>query len=414
MSKIISNNKRGQSSDFIDIEEREGEGDEVATPVKLSSSKIDVESLLKKSHEVRDRIRKKREDDKIKDSPKQLNTFSSDYKYKEENKRVSPDQNNFTTEDVIYKNNKNLKKQIIVEINPSKDEKPLQNLEVVKSRTYNYTDQNNPTTHEYLHSGEPRQYLARSHALDTFQVQPQKLQNSKKLQKQVAISMSETPQNFNRNFKNLKQKRNHLSPNFIGNGRISTLASPHTAFSHRSSTTIKSYNFRIGHSNKNNKFNAASPKNSYFKRKSRVSEKSSNKNKEQGYVAALQKELQNEQFHMQTIGKLMKEIEDLHIMYKAREDKINKERAQEKEIYKKALADSEQKLKHHEATIHMLEVMATETENTGKTKTEHFETTIQDVVKQLQDQQKEAHTLKNENNSLKIQINQLTVTVEGQ
>ena len=284
---------------------------------------------------------------------------------------------------------------------------------------------------DYLMPQPSNQYFAQPNALESFRRPEDELRSYKKPKKYVSISMTDTPGNFIARYKNSQRKRMNMSPNIINQGRGSVMASPKTTITNRSSTSTHSYNFRIGSSNKSNRFMATSPRNPYSKRKSRISEKSSN----QGYVAALQKELENEQYHLQTKAKLMKEMEDLHVAYKAREDKILLEHSKEKEIYKNAIIEKDQKLekakekirelnnlvneltnknKHHEADIHMLEVTARETENTGKSKHEHFETTIQQINKQLQEQQEIGHSLKDENNTLKIQINQLKKTVEGQ
>ena len=156
---------------------------------------------------------------------------------------------------------------------------------------------------------------------------------------------------------------------------------------------------------------ATSPRNPYAKRKTRISEKPSNL----GYVAALQKELENEKYHLQTKAKLMQQIEDLHATYKAREEKLLIEHAKEKELFKSTLLENDHKIdqqrekirelsnivqdltnknKHHEQDIHMLEVTARETESTGKSKTEHFEHTIQQISQQLKEQQEQSHSLK--------------------
>jgi chromosome segregation ATPase len=184
--------------------------------------------------------------------------------------------------------------------------------------------------------------------------------------------------------------------------------------------------------NRNGKLLASSPRNPTIKKRSRVPDKASVNVQ---YVASLQKELENEKYHLQNEAKLIKEIEELHKTYKQRLDQVNSERAKEKEIYKSAIIENDQKIemqrerirelqntvqdltnknKHHEATIHMLEMTVRETETSDKTKVGNFETTIQQIGQQLQEQQTYAHNMKNENNNLKIQINQLTKTVEGQ
>ena len=59
--------KRDPSCDFNDIEE--GEGLDIATPVNQSINKMDVESLLKKSKETRDRIKHNIDRGSIRGSP---------------------------------------------------------------------------------------------------------------------------------------------------------------------------------------------------------------------------------------------------------------------------------------------------------------------------------------------------------
>lgn len=65
---MLNNNpgKRDPSCDFGDIDE--GEGREVATPVNQSMNKMDVESLLKKSKETRERIKYNLDRGSIRDS----------------------------------------------------------------------------------------------------------------------------------------------------------------------------------------------------------------------------------------------------------------------------------------------------------------------------------------------------------
>jgi hypothetical protein len=58
--------RRDPSCDFNDIEE--GDGHDIATPVNQSINKMDVESLLKKSKETRDRIKHNIDRGSIRDS----------------------------------------------------------------------------------------------------------------------------------------------------------------------------------------------------------------------------------------------------------------------------------------------------------------------------------------------------------
>jgi hypothetical protein len=214
--------------------------------------------------------------------------------------------------------------------------------------------------------------------------------------------------------------------------RVSQKASPISAVTNRSNTSTKGYSFKIGNLNKSGRLLAASPRQPAANRRSRVPDKASINVQ---YVASLQKELENEKYHQQTESKLMKEIEELHKSYKQRLDRMDAERANEREAYKTAIMENDQKIelqrevirelqnlvqdlsnknKHHEGTVHMLEMTARETETSDKTKVGHFETTIQQIGLQLHEQQTFSHNMKTENNKLKIEITQLIQTVEGQ
>ena len=150
-------------------------------------------------------------------------------------------------------------------------------------------------------------------------------------------------------------------------------------------------------------------------------------------------------YRAQREKQILKEIEDLNKAVKLREDILASERAKEKEIARKNLAQNELLIDQHkekikeltknlqdantkdnlivnltsqnkayESKIKMLEMTLKEQENSSKKQIENFEASLRQMSNQLNEQQHLVHTLKTENNSLKIFTNQLKQTVDGQ
>lgn len=150
-------------------------------------------------------------------------------------------------------------------------------------------------------------------------------------------------------------------------------------------------------------------------------------------------------YRAQREKQILKEIEDLNKAVKLREDILASERAKEKEIARKNLAQNELLIDQHkekikeltknlqdantkdnlianltsqnkayESKIKMLEMTLKEQESSSKKQVENFEASLRQMSNQLNEQQHLVHTLKTENNSLKIFTNQLKQTVDGQ
>lgn len=150
-------------------------------------------------------------------------------------------------------------------------------------------------------------------------------------------------------------------------------------------------------------------------------------------------------YRAQREKQILKEIEDLNKAVKLREDILTSERAKEKEIARKNLAQNELLIDQHkekikeltknlqdantkdnlianltsqnkayESKIKMLEMTLKEQESSSKKQVENFEASLRQMSNQLNEQQHLVHTLKTENNSLKIFTNQLKQTVDGQ
>lgn len=296
-NKIVSRRRRTSSCDFDDIDESEV-GD-VATPVNHSTSKMDVEALLKKSKEARDKIKRNLTNIQTRNDTQPAHTDSLDIKNPHRQRNSVPLSLHAESEpDREPKQSKSKRPhEATIDLSGSENQRQIAKSEYHERKMHTMEYPFPSETHEMNPNNLSNPYLAHSHTVEIGKEMPkttreynQQRGHHKQPQKHVSISMNETPGRFIHNYRS-KRGENNTSPSMHSGSRISYKASPVGPLTNRSSTSTKPYNFRVGNLNKGGRYALTTPKKSNLKSQSRIPEQPNHNIID---ITALQQQLEHE------------------------------------------------------------------------------------------------------------------------
>lgn len=296
-NKIVSRRQRTSSCDFDDIDESEV-GD-VATPVNQSTSKMDVEALLRKSKETRDKIKRNLTNTQTRNDTQPAHTDSLDIKNPHRQRNSVPLSLHAESEPEVPQPKPKHKRphEAAIDLSSSENQRQIAKSEYHERKMHTMEYPFPAETHDIDPNNLSNPYLAHSHTVELGKEMPKTTRDyrpqrghHKQPQKHVSISMNETPGRFIHNYRS-KRGENNTSPSMHSGSRISYKASPMGPLTNRSSTSTKPYNFRIGNLNTSGRYALTTPKKSSLKTQSRIPEKPINNVVD---ITMLQQQLEHE------------------------------------------------------------------------------------------------------------------------
>lgn len=351
---------RTSSCDFDDIDE--GEDGELATPVNQSTAKMDVESLLRRSKETRERVTHNLANHE--DGILQMEVSGAKQNYK----LTKNSTHSFNHPSESQGSDKD--EHIVVEEKTIEIDEPATSKEDVRSdriekRVHTMENPFYKEANQMKENRQSDQLLSHANTFEMSDSRTAPIKNHKSErayykhpQKHVTITMSDKAGNFLKKYRNkgLADFLHLASPRISSGNRLVFKPSPQ--LTNRSSLSSKNYNFKISNVNKSSKYEFSSPTKTGGKFRSRIAESA---HYERSNFDLLQQELDHERrkvgrlhfhsflellqldkkFRIQKEKQLAAEIGNLHKIVRIREESITNERTKEKEIASRSMTENE-------------------------------------------------------------------------
>ena len=281
MSRKIQNRKndnRDASCDFNDIDEIE-DGDSF-TPINQSTSKMDVDSLLKKSKEARDKIRKNMNNaNKINDNkPTTIDSINLENKRKPHKSFTSSHQGDTESENESKRSKHAIIEEWVIDLTSQSKNQKIEKFEKKnKPKTILHNSNNNENKIDEVSNQNSDPYLLHSNTEEMMSKQPKTTRNitylkeydQKAKNKHVSISMNDTPSRalHEDNYRRIDMEG---SPKISSETRFSQNMSRLNPAANRSSTSSNACKFKIGSLSKNNRLTMSTPRKAEVKHRENV------------------------------------------------------------------------------------------------------------------------------------------------